>query len=151
MSYYWSIITAQDESYAFDERALPPSASLDVLLDEIRQVARSKGSEGLAALRALFIVLDVQSRVNDGKIDREDTKDCLRKWGLDLDNRYLDIAVSVHDRGTGLIDYRYVSLHPLNYSCNYSISYFILKLHQSNQTHENETYLMKLSLHVLSH
>ena len=107
--YYWALISSQDESASYREdrpgtAAVP--ASLEVLLDEVRQVARSKGAEGFSSLRLLFIILDKKSRVNDGKIDREDVGDCLSKWGLPLDGRYLNMLLSSHDNGSGLINYR---------------------------------------------
>lgn len=107
--YSWVLITSLDEYAAPKEDRRASSAvpaSIEVLLDEVRQVARSKGSEGFSSLRLLFIILDMKSRVNDGKIDREDVGDCLSKWGLPLDGRYLNMLLSSHDNGNGLINYR---------------------------------------------
>jgi hypothetical protein len=107
--YSWVLITSQDNYAAPKEDRRATSAvpaSMEVLLDEVRQVARSKGPEGFSSLRLLFIILDMKSRVNDGKIDREDVGDCLSKWGLPLDGRYLNMLLSSHDNGNGLINYR---------------------------------------------
>ena len=108
VSYYWSLVTAASETPSSELRPeLPPPASIDTLLQEIRRVANEKGAEGFSALRLLFVVLDSKSRINDGKLDREDIKECLNKWGFDMDDRYLEILLSSHDPSrSGIINYR---------------------------------------------
>lgn len=109
IDYYWSIITATEPSddTGPSMQDLPPPASTELLVEEVRKVAVSKGAQGFAALRLLFIILDIQTRVNDGKLDREDVKDCLVRWGMGLDDRYLEILLSSHDKqNNGLINYR---------------------------------------------
>lgn len=109
INYYWSIITATEPS---DDNGpvtneLPPPATKEILVEEVRKVSSLKGSQGFAALRLLFIILDMNTRVNDGKLDREDVKECLIRWGLGLDHRYLDILLSSHEtQNSGLINYR---------------------------------------------
>ena len=109
INYYWSIITATEPS---DDNGpvtneLPPPATKEILVEEVRKVSSLKGSQGFAALRLLFVILDMNTRVNDGKLDREDVKECLIRWGLGLDHRYLDILLSSHEtQNSGLINYR---------------------------------------------
>jgi len=80
--YFWSVLTSREEATAVDNRQLPPEASLEILLEEVRQVARNKGSVGFSSLRILFIILDIKTGVNDGKIDREDVSQCLGKVNI---------------------------------------------------------------------
>ena len=107
IDYYWSIITATEPCEDGPATELPPPPTKEILVEEIRRISASKGSQGFAALRLLFIILDMNTRVNDGKLDREDIKECLIRWGVTLDHRYLDLLLSSHDtQNSGLINYR---------------------------------------------
>ena len=76
--YFWRVVTSQNPSSAVDNRTFPPEATLEILLEEIRKLARSnKGATGFSLLRLFFIILDKNSKVNDGKIDIEDISRCL--------------------------------------------------------------------------
>jgi len=104
--YYWTILTGTDELSATDDRVLPPSISLETLLINIRSLAKSKGPEGFSALRVPMTIIDKRSRVNDGKLDTEDIKECIIKWGFNIGEKYLDMLVSSQDKGDGLVRYR---------------------------------------------
>merc|ERR1711871_1732719 len=63
INYYWSIITATEPS---DDNGpvtneLPPPATKEILVEEVRKVSSLKGSQGFAALRLLFIILDMNT------------------------------------------------------------------------------------------
>lgn len=104
--YGWSTILSQDPTSTEDSRTLPPLASIDTILDELRYQITSKGVDAYWSLRAYLLALEKKA-LNVGKIDREDLKDALRRWGVGLEDRFLDPIINLMDTTKlGLLEWR---------------------------------------------
>lgn len=102
----WHLIYSEDENTAVDNRILPPIASMDTILSEIREYLKFRGIDGYLQLRDYFHQLE--SRVQtDGKFDKEDLKDALINFGLPIEAKYLNPIIELADKKRlGLIDWR---------------------------------------------
>eukprot|EP00607_Mallomonas_marina_P006877 CAMPEP_0182427246 /NCGR_PEP_ID=MMETSP1167-20130531/16262_1 /TAXON_ID=2988 /ORGANISM="Mallomonas Sp, Strain CCMP3275" /LENGTH=504 /DNA_ID=CAMNT_0024609353 /DNA_START=69 /DNA_END=1583 /DNA_ORIENTATION=- len=101
----WHFVGAKDMEAARESRVLPPTASVDTVLDDLYRHARSLGIGGFIALRSRLQDLDRRSG-GDGKLDKEDVKSCLTKWGCSMEYRYLDMVLDDLSRVGTFIDYR---------------------------------------------
>lgn len=111
-NFVWMFLQSEDRSSNADNRQLPPSASIEVLVAELRNyIVASGGMCGFWDFRAYFQALDKRSGGN-GKIDRNDLKDAITSWGCPFDGRYLDSIIDcIDERRIGLVDWRdFISL-----------------------------------------
>ena len=104
--YGWRTVLSADPSASEDNRTLPPVASVDTILDELRYQITSKGVDAYWSLRAYLLALEKKA-LNVGKIDREDLKDALRRWGVILEDRFFDPIINRMDTTKlGLLEWR---------------------------------------------
>ena len=104
--YGWNLVLASDPNMAQDTRSLPQAASEATILSELQYQVSSKGVDGYWSLRAYFLALEKKA-LNVGKIDREDLKDALRRWGVTLEDKFLDPIINLQDTTKlGLLDWR---------------------------------------------
>ena len=104
--YGWNMVLASDPALAEDTRTLPQPASETTILSELQYQISSKGVDAYWSLRAYFLALEKKA-LNVGKIDREDLKDALRRWGVDLADKFLDPIINLQDiTKLGLLDWR---------------------------------------------
>jgi Ca2+-binding EF-hand superfamily protein len=104
--YFWNFVASSDSNEATDNRELPPAVSKELLLKQMKNFAVGRGVEGWLGLRAQMAFTDRNSRIGDGKIDREDIKECITRWGVGLEETYLDSIVDSFDKGDGILNYR---------------------------------------------
>jgi hypothetical protein len=104
--YYWKFLVSDNPEIAEDTRNLPPPVSMDILFDQMRSFAKSRGVESWLGLRAQLAFTDRLAGIGDGKIDREDMKECIASWGVGLDEKYLSRIVDDFDNGDGILDYK---------------------------------------------
>jgi hypothetical protein len=107
----WHFVTSssssslQSSSSTFS-RTLPPKATIQVILSEIRENIQSRGVDGFLQLRDYFLALE-KTVSSEGKFEREDLKDALRNFGLSIDAKYLDSIINLVDKkNLDLIDWR---------------------------------------------
>ncbi len=104
--YGWATLLSRDPSTVQDQRSLPAVANTETLLNELRSQIVSKGVDGYWSLRAYFLALEKRA-LNVGKIDREDLKDALRRWGVVLEDKFLDPIINTLDTAKlGLLEWR---------------------------------------------
>ncbi len=104
--YGWQVVLSGEPSAAEDNRTLPPVASQETIMEELRYQVTSKGVDAYWSLRAYFLALESKA-LNVGKIDREDLKDALRRWGVGLEDRFLDPIINTLDATKlGLLEWR---------------------------------------------
>jgi len=102
----WTIVTANSEEEAVESRRLPAPATIDVLLNKYREFIVSRGVDAFWNLRAFIIEIE---KVNfaDGKIEKENLKDALFKWGCPLEFKSLSKIVDMGDNNKiGMIEWR---------------------------------------------
>mgnify|MGYP000386213360 CR=1 FL=1 len=104
--YYWNFVASNDPGQAVDNRELPPAVSKDILIEQMKNFAVGRGVEGWLGLRAQLAFTDKNSGIGDGKIDREDMKESISRWGVGLDELYLDSIVSEVGNGGDIMNYR---------------------------------------------
>lgn len=102
--YYWQFV-ASDEGVA-EDRNLPPPVSRELLVEQMRNFAAGRGAEGWLGLRAQLAFTDSKSGIADGKIDSEDIKDCISRWGVGLGEVYLDEIIDQFGGGEDILSYR---------------------------------------------
>lgn len=104
--YNWHVVTSSSSSSCEESsrsRALPPVATDDNIVQEMRRMIVARGVDGFWDLRAFFMSGDPEF---DGKVDRVDLKDGLVYWGITIDPRYLSRVIENADRyQNGIIDF----------------------------------------------
>ena len=102
----WTIVTANNEAAAAETRILPTPATIDTLLNKYRDFIVSRGIDAFWNLRAFIVEIE---KVNfaDGKIEKENLKDALFKWGCPLELKNLSKIVDMGDSNrVGMIEWR---------------------------------------------
>lgn len=115
----WHFVASNDRSAAYDNRTLPPPATKETILQEVRDSIKARGVDAFWNLRDFFVQFE-KRMLSTGKIDREDLKSCLADWGINTPSHYLDTIVDICDVSRlGLInlkDFLEVLRGPLNFS-----------------------------------
>lgn len=102
----WHFVTSLSEQSGKDERCLPQTATIEVLVHKMREFIISQGMDAFWNLRLFFQQLE-KKVVGDGTIDREDLRDALLKWGCPFDHRFLEKIIDLKDqRQVGMVDWR---------------------------------------------
>lgn len=105
-TFAWYFVLSNDPTTAVETRALPPKASNDVLLGELRSFVISRGIDGFWDLRIYFQELEKQLPAGS-KLHTLDLKDAQVSWGIPFDPRYLDTLIALVDKKkAGLVDWR---------------------------------------------
>lgn len=100
----WHFVASNDRQAARDTRSLPPPATTDTILREVREAIRARGVDAFWNLRDFFVQFE-KRMLSTGKIDREDLKTCLLDWGIQIPFHYLDTIIDRCDgQRIGLID-----------------------------------------------
>jgi Ca2+-binding EF-hand superfamily protein len=100
----WHFVASNDRRAAVDNRTLPPPATKETILAEVREAIRSRGVDAIWNLREFFAQFE-KRMLSTGKMDREDLKTCLMDWGIQTSFHYLDTIVDLCDpTRVGLID-----------------------------------------------
>lgn len=104
-TFSWHFVVAQDPRASVDDRVLPPPATTETILAQIRQYMREKGIDSYWNLREYLKSLEKQLTVATGKLDREDVKRALLEWNIGVISRNVDSLLDLVDhRHMGLID-----------------------------------------------
>lgn len=102
----WHFVLSNSESTAADSRSLPPAASIDVIIKEVRSYMKYRGVDGFWQLREYFHQLE-SNVSSEGKFYRDDLKDALVEFGFPIEGRHLQSLVDLMDKkNTGLVDWR---------------------------------------------
>jgi Ca2+-binding EF-hand superfamily protein len=100
----WHFVFADSPESAIDNRTLPPPANREAILLEVQEVVKARGVDAFWNLRSFFKQFELKM-LSTGKIDREDLKACLRDWGINTPNHYLDAIVNLcSGSDMGLLD-----------------------------------------------
>jgi Ca2+-binding EF-hand superfamily protein len=100
----WHFVASNDRRAAAETRVLPPAATQETILAEVREAIRARGVDAFWNLRDFFKQFE-KRMLSTGKIDREDLKSCLLDWGVQIPFHYLDTIVDLCDsKRVGLID-----------------------------------------------
>mmetsp|Transcript_90810 Transcript_90810/g.177670 ORF Transcript_90810/g.177670 Transcript_90810/m.177670 type:complete len:511 (+) Transcript_90810:52-1584(+) len=100
----WHFVASDDRRAAEDHRSLPPPATKETILVEVRDAIRARGVDSFWNLRDFFAQFE-KRMLSTGKIDREDLKTCLLDWGIQTSFHYLDTIIDMCDVSrVGLID-----------------------------------------------
>lgn len=113
----WHVLMSNDPSSNSATKKLPPEATIDVILANLKDSVCMRGIDGFWALRELFQNLEKQL-TGKGKIDREDLKAALNAWGVNVKPRYMDDVLKLIDHGQmsliDLNDFRQLVRGPLS-------------------------------------
>jgi hypothetical protein len=102
----WKIVTSDEADKGAETRELPPTASIDVLLNKLAEYILNRGYGGFLELREYLMTLEKQIK-GTTKIDRDDLREAMLSWGVPMDGRYLDKLIDRIDaQKTQLIDWR---------------------------------------------
>lgn len=92
----WHFVASNDRRAAYDNRALPPPATKETILQEVQDAIKARGVDAFWNLRDFFVQFE-KRMLSTGKIDREDLKSCLMDWGINTPSHYLDTIVDICD------------------------------------------------------
>eukprot|EP01035_Chromulina_nebulosa_P023577 gene23577-30571_t len=105
-TFSWHIVLSDTPDYKIESKHLPPEATIDTILNEIKNYLLSHGTDGFLNLRIYFQDLDLKNHIK-GKFYIDDLKRSLISYGIPLDPIYYDSLINLLDKKkTGLIDWR---------------------------------------------